>query len=141
MRSVLSSFLDLRRADGFSLTELLVVLVIVGILALLAIPRFLTVTTRAKTAEAKLQLRQVHTLMQTYFFEHDAYVADLPAIGYEQALLKPDGGNAYYRVTVERAEGRTFTATATAVVDFDGDGTLNVWAIDQDGRLTERIPD
>ena len=46
---------------GFSLTELLVVLVIIGILALLAIPRFLNVTTKAKTSEAKLMLRNVHT--------------------------------------------------------------------------------
>ena len=135
------ALLDIRREDGFSLTELLVVLVVIGILALLAIPRFLTVTTRAKAAEAKLQLRQVHTLMQTHFFEHDAYTADLAAIGYEQALLKPDGGNAYYRIAVEQAQGAAFVATATAVVDFDGDGAFNVWSIDQDGRLLERTPD
>ena len=67
---------------GYSLTELLIVLVIVGILALLAIPRFLGVTTRAKMTEAKLALRNVHTLQQAHSFEYDRYATDLAQTGF-----------------------------------------------------------
>lgn len=45
--------------SGFSLTELMVVLVIIGVLVLLALPRLLPVVTKAKTTEAKLMLKQV----------------------------------------------------------------------------------
>lgn len=34
-----------------------------------------------------------------------------------------------------------FRATATAVVDFDGDGTYNVWEINQDKELKETVKD
>ena len=47
---------------GFSLTELMIVLVIIGILVLLALPKLMPVVTKAKATEAKLQLKQVHTL-------------------------------------------------------------------------------
>ena len=47
---------------GFSLTELLVVIVIIGVLVLLALPRFTSVIDKTKTTEAKLQLKHLHTL-------------------------------------------------------------------------------
>jgi type IV pilus assembly protein PilE len=56
-------------SPGFSLTELMVVLVIIGILTLLALPRFSTVITRARMVEARTMLSHAHTLQQTYHYE------------------------------------------------------------------------
>ena len=81
---------------GFSLTELLIVIVIVDILALLALPRFMGVTTRAKMTETKLALKQVHTLQQSYRYEFDRYADDLAALGYEANELVTEGGTARY---------------------------------------------
>ena len=66
---------------GFSLTELMVVLVIIGVLVLLALPKLLPLVTKAKTTEAKLMLKQVITLEQSYKFENDRYSATLTDIG------------------------------------------------------------
>jgi len=127
---------------GFSLTELLVVLVIIGILvALLALPRFMAVTTKARTTEAKIMLQQVYALQTAYYFEYNRYAPDLGRIGFEQGLLVTEGGTAHYRLSIEQAEDAHLVALATAVVDFDRDGVFNVWAIDQDGRVTERTAD
>lgn len=127
--------------QGFSLTELMVVLVIIGILALLAIPRFTNVATKAKATEAKTMLKQVHTLQSSYHFEYDAYTENLAAIGFEQVALVPDGGSARYLLSVESADPVGYVVMATAVVDFDKDGVFNVWQVDQTGRIMERTPD
>lgn len=48
-------------------------------------------------------------------------------VGFEHARLVTEGGNANYRIEIVSADERGFRATATAVVDFDGDGVYNVW--------------
>ncbi|OZC01272.1 type IV pilin protein [Rubricoccus marinus] len=126
---------------GFSLTELMVVLVIVGILALLAIPRFMNVTADAKKTEAKLMLKQVYSLEQGYLYQNDVYASSPGLIGFEQTPLVSQGGSARYVIAVERADDRGFTATATSVVDFDKDGTFNVWEVSESGVVRERVPD
>ena len=46
---------------GFTLLELMIVVVILGILAAMAIPRFITVTSKSKQSEAKLILKQIYS--------------------------------------------------------------------------------
>jgi type IV pilus assembly protein PilE len=129
------------KESGFSLTELMVVLVIVGVLVLIALPRLMPLVTKAKTTEAKLQLKQLHTLEQSYKFEHDCYSSSLPEIGFEQEKLVAQGGQARYRIEVVSADERSYSAHATSVVDFDGDGTFNVWVVDESGGIKEKVPD
>lgn len=130
-----------RKLKAFSLTEVLVVLVIIGILVLLALPNLMPLITRAKSTEAKVQLEHVYTLEKNHFFERSKYNTDLTEIGFEQEKLTTDGGQANYRVEVVDASTTTFLARATAVVDFNGNGTFNVWEIDQDKNLKEVTKD
>jgi type IV pilus assembly protein PilE len=127
--------------SGFSLTELMIVLVIIGILVLLALPKLLPVVTKAKTTEAKLMLKQVQMLEQAYKYERDRYSPQLAEIGFEQERLVSQGGQARYRVEITNADERGFQAQATAVVDYDNDGTFNVWVVDQTGVVNEKVPD
>jgi type IV pilus assembly protein PilE len=131
----------LKNQSGFSLTELLIVLVIIGILAALALPKFMSVITRAKATEAKLMLKQVYQLQKSYYLEHDLYGEQLMVIGFEPELLKTEGGTARYRIEMAEVSPVGFTATATAVIDFDKDGTFNIWSVDQSGQIKEVQPD
>jgi len=130
-----------KKLKAFSLTEVLVVLVIIGILVLLALPNLMPLITRAKSTEAKVQLEHVYTLEKNHFFERSQYSNDLPGLGFEQEKLSTEGGQANYRVEVVDAGPNTFLARATAVVDFNGNGTFNVWEIDQDKNLKEVVKD
>jgi type IV pilus assembly protein PilE len=131
----------IRSEKGFSLTELLVVIVIIGILAALSLPKFMSVITRAKSTEAKLMLKQVYQLEKTFYMENDAYSNNLGVIGFEHEIVKTDGGPARYRIEIAEITPAGFIATATSVVDFDKDGVLNVWSINQAGLLLEVTAD
>jgi type IV pilus assembly protein PilE len=49
--------------------------------------------------------------------------------------------HANYKVEIVEASPTTFKARATAVVDFDQDGQINVWEIDHSKALKEITKD
>jgi len=129
------------RLAAFTLTELLIVLVIIGILVLLALPALMPLISRTRSVEAKQMLTHLQALEKTYFFEHAKYTGSLDDIGFEQEKLSTENGKANYRIEITSSAPTQFSARATSVVDFDGDGTFNVWEIDQDKNLVEVTKD
>ena len=130
-----------RKLDAFSLPELLVVLVIIGILVLIALPNLMPLISRAKSTEAQQQLTFLHSLQKSNFYTHSKYSLSLDDIGFEQSKLVTDEGAANYRIEIIEVAQGGFIATATSVVDFDGDGVYNVWQINQDKELKEIVKD
>ena len=117
------------------------VLCIVGILILLALPNLMPLISKTKATEAQLQLQHLYTLEKSYFYLHSKYSEDLAAIDYEHAKLVTEDGQANYQIEIAEASASGFKARATAVVDFDGDGTFDVWEIDQDKKLVQVTKD
>ena len=121
--------------SGFTLTELLVVLVIIGILVLLAVPKFTSVISKTKKTEAKLMLKQVYVLEESYRDEYDRYSVDLLQIGFEQEKLVTDGGEARYFIEITETTDSSFIATATSVVDINRNGVMDKWQINEKKEL------
>jgi prepilin-type N-terminal cleavage/methylation domain-containing protein len=77
----------MRNRRGFTLIELMIVVVVIGILAALAIPRYRMAGHRSKEKEADILLKHVYTMQQAYRqeFGHEAATAkDLEAVGFVQ---------------------------------------------------------
>ena len=68
-----------KKFRGFTLVELLVVIVITGILAAIAIPKFATTREKAVLATMKADLRNLAVQQEMYQFDHLAYTTALPA--------------------------------------------------------------
>ncbi len=78
-----------REEKGFTLIELLVVVIILGILTAIAIPSYLSFTSRAKTSAAQANLRSFIPDVESYFADNGTYanmtVANLKST-YDQSL-------------------------------------------------------
>jgi type IV pilus assembly protein PilA len=104
--------------DGFSLIELLVVLIILGLLAAIAIASFTGQQNKAHDSEAKAAARTAQLAMETYYVDHKSYsgatVSDLEDL---QPALK-DAPN----LSIEQATSTEFelstSSTATNPVTF-----------------------
>ncbi len=69
---------NLKKREGFTLIELMIVVAIIGILAAIAIPNFIKFQLRAKAGEAKVNLAGIRTAEEGYFAEAGTYL-DFPA--------------------------------------------------------------
>ena len=132
---------DYKKLKAFTLMELLIVLIIVGVLTLLALPSLMPLISKAKSTEAQLQLEHVYTLEKSYFYLHSKYSTDFTEISFEHSKLTSNGGNANYQIEIIEATNNAFKARATAITDFDGDGIFNVWEVDQEKNIKEVTPD
>ncbi|HTO05827.1 MAG TPA: prepilin-type N-terminal cleavage/methylation domain-containing protein [Myxococcota bacterium] len=68
----------LKRREGFTLIELMIVVAIIGILAAIAIPNFIKFQLRSKAGESKVNLAAIRTAEESYFAEAGTYM-DMPA--------------------------------------------------------------
>ena len=101
---------NLRNNKGFTLIELMIVVVIIGILAAIAIPKFNAVSRNSKQAEAGPILKQICTLQGSKFQEVGSYAASLDSI----ALPGWDAPNAKY-FTFTTSAANTAVATPNAL--------------------------
>ena len=130
-----------KRYKAFSLSELLIVLVIMGILVIIALPNLMPLITKAKSMEAQQQLAFLHSLQQSHFYTHSVYSDSLQELGFEQRTLVTDGGTANYIIEILESSEDGFIARAISVVDFDRDEIYNEWQIDQNKRIIETVKD
>ena len=115
---------------GFTLIELLVVVLIIGILSAIAIPAFLSQTSKASDSAAKTQVGTLQTTMETFASENNG--------GYANATLtKLEEIEPTLNDTTPAAAQEVKTPTATGFeVESIAKGTLNKYFLkDENGTI------
>jgi len=126
---------------GFTLLEVLIVIVIIGVMSGLAIPRFMKATVKAKQTEAKQLLKHIFVMQESYKLENDDYW--IPPEGLEANALNPEAfaelgveimASARYSYSIQKTDNG-FVAKAKAIKNLDSDPTVDEWQIDDNGEL------
>ena len=89
--------------QGFTLIELMVVIVIIGVLASLAIPRFTEASSKAKMGEAP-------RIIASYESGYLAAIAEKGAVESKEDLvvkIPNDGESKWFKYTIDDAKGQT----------------------------------
>ncbi|KTD22410.1 type IV pilin protein [Legionella londiniensis] len=98
---------------GFSLIELLIVLVIVGILASIAYPSYQEYITRARRSDGQAALLTLASRMERYYSEHNTYQTATIGTGNNTDILSsnlsPEG---WYQLSISNATSNSFTLQA-----------------------------
>ena len=87
---------------GFATLEVILMVMVIGILASIAVPRFTDVTTKANTAKIQADLSAIDTALAVYHMEkgddqNPATVKALADDGYLQAEPNPPTGSAFVK--------------------------------------------
>ena len=105
-----------KQSQGFTLIELMIVVAIIGILAAIAIPNFMSYQCKAKQSEAKSNLSAIATSEIAYQAEEGVFTSSLTEIGFSTS------GDPRYSYQVTDVSGSTgFTAQADAVINGNDD--------------------
>lgn len=108
------------RQRGFTLIELMIVVVVVAILAAIAFPAYRDYVIRSNRATAKSMLTQVADRQEQFYVANKRYSITLVALGYpsdpffvgRNGGATAAGGNAIYTVSLENTGITTFTVAA-----------------------------
>lgn len=87
------------RAAGFTLIELMIVIVVISLLAAIAVPQYNEFLQDSRRSEGFSALNQVAAQLEQWHSERNTYTADLTALGYGAATWNTtDNGNYQLRV-------------------------------------------
>lgn len=132
-----------KTVHGFTLMEVMIVVMIIGILSAIAIPSYQRSVDRSRRADAQAALIGLASYMERRYTENNSYcdngavvvigcgtgTGDTGAPSGYSTSVPTDGGTAYYNLLITAVDRTSFTVTAqrTGVMAGDdcGNFTLN----------------
>ncbi len=125
----------MRRHQGFTLIEVMIVVAIVAILAAIAIPSYNDYITRSQVTEAFSRLSEVRVKMEQYFQDNRTYVGACASNLVAPSLLRTP----HFNFTTTPCNGTPITFSVTATGDVGGPNGF-VYTIDQADTRSSTFP-
>lgn len=127
----------MRHKPGFTLTELLVVVIIIGIVGTLALPMLVKTIEKAKLGEAGSNLNLIRTGEKIYFLEYATFAPNISDLNIEDPNTPL---NRYFDYTIPSANATDFTARAQRRANAPNPYNTYYYEISKDGTITSNGP-
>lgn len=121
---------------GFTLTEILVVVIIIGIVSTLALPMLVKTLEKAKLGEAASNLNLIRTGEKIYFLEYSTFSPTISDLNIED----PSTGAKYFDYSIVSADSDGFSAKADRKDSAPSPYKTYNYFIDKDGTITSDGP-
>lgn len=119
----------LRWERGFTLIELMIVVVIVAILAAIAFPSYQRYVLRSHRVEAQSVLSEAAARQERYYSQNNAYASTAAALN----MTSNVSALQYYGLAISNVTATTYTLTATATGGQAKDAQCLSLSLDQAG--------
>ena len=117
---------------GFSLLEILIVMVILAIIVSIAIPTYSREIIKTRRSDAQTALLNLAALMEHYYLEHHSYLG--ASIGNHSTIsLAKISAHGYYKLSITTPTAVTYQLTATPINTQSNDTQCRAFSIDQAG--------
>ena len=142
----------MKKDNGFTLIELMIVVAIIAILAAIAIPNFLSFVSQTRRSEVKSNLEAIYKAELSYFGEKDVYSSSLVEIRWvpvgvahytysvgTEYFGKDNNVNPKPASATPAANDNSFAAYGWG--NIDSDSIVDIWHIDQLKNLVNDADD
>lgn len=111
----------IREESGFSLIEILIVMILIGVLAVIALPSFMTQRSKGQDACARAQLHTMKTAIETLYTETESYEGvDVARLHEVEGAVVTDGacGNGTKSIVGGLSSGNCDTGVPTTAGSY-----------------------